>query len=92
MVSPQNLELLISFFEYCFAWDNVDNRWDSYDKKGNNSASVTYKNSAFWNNNNPDVFTSKYNYDNGNAFDNNLWIVQQLIASDSFSKSNYSNK
>ncbi len=59
-------------------------------KKWNNSAFVTYKNAAFWNNGNPDVFTSKY--DNGDVLVNILWIVQQLIASDSFFKSNYSNK
>ena len=72
-----------TIFEYCFAWDNADDGWDSYDKEGDNSASVTYKNSACWNNGNPDVFTGKYDYDNGKSLDTNLWTVQQLIASDS---------
>ena len=81
-----------TIFEYCYSWDNSDDGWDSYDKEGDNSASVTYKNSACWNNGNPDVFTGKYDYDNGKSLDTNLWTVQQLIASDSSFQSNYKNK
>ena len=79
-------------FNYCFAWDNSDDGWDSFDKQGDNSATVTYKHSACWNNGNPDIFTGKYDYDNGAALDKNLWTVQQLIASDSSFESNYKNR
>ena len=79
-------------FNYCYAWDNSDDGWDSYDKEGDNSATVTYKHSACWNNGNPDVFTGKYDYDNGKSLDKNMWTIQQLIASDSSFESNYKNK
>ena len=79
-------------FNYCFAWDNSDDGWDSYDKEGDNSATVTYKHSACWNNGNPNVFTGKYDYDNGKPLDKNMWSVQQLIASDSSFESNYKSK
>ena len=38
--------------------------WDSYDKEGDNSTTVSYLYSACWNNDNPQVFTGKYDYDN----------------------------
>ena len=79
-------------FNYCYAWDNSDDGWDSYDKEGDNSATVTYNHCACWNNGNPDVFTGKYDYDNGKALDKNMWSIQQLIASDSKFESNYNNK
>ena len=79
-------------FNYCYAWDNSDDGWDSYDKKGDNSATVTYKHSACWNNGNPDVFTGKYDYDSGKSLDKNMWTIQQLMESDSNFESNYKNK
>ena len=51
-------------FNYCFAWDNFYAIWDSYDKEGDNSTTVSYLYSACWNNDNPQVFTGKYDYDN----------------------------
>ena len=47
---------------------------------------------ACWNNGNPDVFTGKYDYENGKSLDKNMWAVQQLIQSDSDFESNYNNK
>ena len=79
-------------FNYCFAWDNSDDGWDSYDYEGDNSATVTYKHSACWNNGNPNVFTGKYDYDNAKALDKKMWTIQQIIASDSSYESNYKNK
>jgi len=79
-------------FNFCFAWDNSDDGWDSYDKEGDESAKVQYLHSACWNNGNPDVFTGKYDYDNSKSLDKNLWTVQQLIASDSKFESNYKNR
>ena len=64
-------------------WDNSDDGWDSFDKEGDHSAVVTYLHSACWNNGNPDVFTGKYDYDNGKSLDKNMWTVQQLMSSDS---------
>ena len=78
MVSPQNLELLIFFLNITLLGIMLIIDGIHMIKKWNNSAFVTYKNAAFWN--------------NGNVLVNILWIVQQLIASDSFFKSNYSNK
>ena len=51
-------------FNYCLAWDNSNDGWDSYDKEGINSATVSYFHSSCWNNNNPQVFSDKYDYDN----------------------------
>ena len=79
-------------FNYCFAWDNSDDGWDSYDYEGDNSAIVTYKHSACWNNGNPNVFTGKYDYDSGKPLDKNMWAVQQLMDSDSNFESNYKKK
>jgi hypothetical protein len=79
-------------FNYCYAWDNSDDGWDSYDKEGDNSAVVTYKHCACWNNGNPNVFTGKYDYDSGKSLDKNMWTVQQLMESDSNFESNYKNK
>jgi hypothetical protein len=79
-------------FNYCFAWDNSDDGWDSYDKPGDNSASVQYLHSACWNNGNPDIFTGKYDYNLGRSLDKNMWTVQQLMASDPNFEANYKNK
>ena len=79
-------------FNYCFAWDNSDDGWDSYDKPGDNSASVQYLHSACWNNGNPDIFIGKYDYNLGRSLDKNMWTIQQLMASDSNFEANYKNK
>ena len=79
-------------FNYCFAWDNSDDGWDSYDKPGDNSASVQYLHSACWNNGNPDIFIGKYDYNLGRSLDKNMWTIQQLMASDPNFEANYKNK
>ena len=79
-------------FNYCFAWENSDDGWDSFDKEGDNSSVVTYLHSACWNNGNPDIFTGKFDFDNGKTLDKNMWTVQQLMESDSDFESNYKNK
>ena len=81
-----------NIFNYCFAWDNSDDGWDSYDYEGQASTTVSYLHCGCWNNGNPDVFTGKYDYDNGKVLDKGLWTIQQLIASDSKFESNYNNK
>ncbi|WP_031557315.1 hypothetical protein [Lachnospira multipara] len=79
-------------FYCCYAWDNSDDGWDSYDKSGDVTPDITYTQCACWNNGNPDVFTGKYDYDNGNALDTNLLLVQLIMKKDSSFASNYANK
>ena len=86
------LDAKYTVFNYCFAWDNSDDGWDSFDKEGDNSIEVTYLHCACWNNGNVDVFTGKYDYDNGKELDKNMLSVQQLIESDSNFENNYKNK
>ena len=79
-------------FNYCFAWDNCDDGWDSFDKEGQSTNAVTYLHSACWNNGNPDVVTGKYDYDNGKELDKNMLSIQQLMESDSNFEKNYGDK
>lgn len=78
-------------FEYCYAWDNSDDGWDSYDKAGDKSAKVTYSHSACWNNGNPKVFTGEYDFRRGKSLDKNMWTIQQIMAADSSFANNYAN-
>ena len=79
-------------FNYCYAWDNSDDGWDAFDKEGDVSNSLVINHSACWNNGNVDVFTGKYDYNNGKALDKNMWTIEQLINSDQNFESNYKNK
>ena len=79
-------------FNYCFALDNSDDGWDSYDKEGDNSAIVEYLHSACWNNGNVDVFTGKYDYNKKVSLDKNLRTIQYLMESDQNFESNYNNR
>lgn len=76
-------------FYCCYAWDNSDDGWDSYDKSGDVTPDLTYTQCACWNNGNPDVFTGKYDFDNGDELDTNLLLVQLIMAKDSSFASNY---
>ena len=78
-------------FSYCCAWDNSDDGWDSYDKSGDVTPDISYTYCAVWNNGNPDVFTGKYDFDNGNSLDENLLLVQLIEAQDSSFATNYAN-
>ena len=82
-------------FDNCFSWDNSDNGFNSEVKADSDSEianKVSYYNSACWNNGNIDVFTGKYDYDNGATLDKNLWTVQEMINSDEDFETNYKNK
>ena len=79
-------------FNYCYAWDNSDDGWDAFDKEGDVSNSLVINHSACWNNGNVDIFTGKYDYDNGKPLDKNLWTIEQLIESDKDFENNYNNK
>ena len=72
-------------FEYCYAWDNSDDGWDSYDKSGDKSATVTYLHSACWNNGNTAVYTGEYDKANNFSYgtkdpnleiQNSSWVSQ----------------
>lgn len=76
-------------FTYCYAWDNSDDGWDSFDKAGDVTPDITYTNCAVWNNGNPDVFTGKYDFDHKKALDENLHLVQLIKAKDGSFASNY---
>lgn len=79
-------------FYGCYAWDNSDDGWDSYDKTDGYTYDLSYEQCACWNNGNPDVFTGKYDYDKGNSLDTNLFLVQLISKQDSNYVSNYKNK
>ena len=74
---------------YCFSWENSDDGYDSFDKEGNKTDSVTYNHCACWNNGNPDIFIGKYDYDNSKELDKNMQTIQHLIISDESYEDNY---
>jgi hypothetical protein len=77
-------------FNYCFAWDNSNNGFNYV--RIFNSSELSYLHSGSWNNGNIHVFTGKYDYDNGDPLDKNLWTIQEIIQSDPNFVSNYYNK
>ncbi len=79
-------------FTYCYAWDNSDDGWDSFDKAGDVTPDISYTYCAVWNNGNPNVFTGKYDFDNGKALDENLLLVQLIKAKDSSFASKYAKR
>jgi hypothetical protein len=77
-------------FYGCYAWDNSDDAWDSYDKTDSGyTYDLDYQWCACWNNGNPDVFTGKYDFDNGKSLDKNLFLVELINAQDSSFATNY---
>ena len=54
---------------YCYAWDNGNSGFNY--ARALNSSDLSYLHSGSWNNGNIDVFTGKYDYDNGNPLDKN---------------------
>ena len=78
-------------FYYCYSWDNSDDGWDSYDKSGDLTPSITYENCACWHNGDPNTFTGKWDFDQGNALDTNLLMVQLIIKKSANFKTDYEN-
>lgn len=76
-------------FYACYAWDNSDDGWDSYDKTDGLTYDLSYEECACWNNGNPDVFTGKYDFDNGDALDTNLLLVKLISNKSSSFATNY---
>ena len=79
-----------NIFNYCFAWDNANTGFN-YDRIWN-SSELSYLHSGSWNNGNINVFTGRYDYDNGSPLDKNLWSIKEIIQSDPNFVSNYYNK
>lgn len=77
-------------FYGCYAWENSDDGWDSYDKDSL-TYDLTYTNCACWNNGDPTIFTGEYDYKNGNALDTDLLLVELICNKDSSFASNYKN-
>ena len=77
-------------FNYCFAWDNANSGFNY--ARLFNSSELSFLHSGSWNNGNVDVFTGKYDYDNGNTLDKNLWTIKDIMESDPSFVSNYYNK
>ena len=75
---------------YCFAWDNAYSGF-SYNRILN-SSELSYLHSGSWNNGNINVFTGKYDYDNGKPLDKNLWTIKDIMSTDPNFVSNYYNK
>lgn len=78
-------------FYGCYAWDNSDDGWDSYDKTDGLTYDLSYEECATWNNGNPDIFTGKYDFDNGNLLDTNLLLVELIMEKDPSYAENYAN-
>ena len=74
----------------CFAWDNCNSGFNYVRRY--NSSELNYLNCGSWNNGNINVFTGKYDYDNGYPLDKDLWTIQEIIKSDENYVSNYYNK
>ena len=55
-------------FKYCFSWDNSNNGFSISNHELKNS-SLSYLHSACWNNGNANIFSGKYDYDNGKPLD-----------------------
>ena len=79
-----------NIFSNCYAWDNSNSGFNF--ERSFISSELSYLHSGSWNNGNFDVFTGKYDYDNGNSLDKNLWTIKQFIESDPNFVSNYYNK
>lgn len=76
-------------FYGCYAWENSDDGWDSYDKPGQLTPNLSYEECATWNNGDPTIFTGEYDLKKGNPLDKDLFLVELLMAKDSAFASNY---
>ena len=80
-------------FNNCFAWENSQNGFGYYYWDGKNkNGELTYTHSASWNNGNIDVFSGKYDFENGKQLDKNMWTIQQILKSDENFENNYNKR
>ena len=81
-----------NIFNNCFAWENSQNGFGYYHWDGKNkNGEITYTHSACWNNGNMDVFSGKYDFDNGKPLDKKLWTIQQILKLNKDFEYNYNN-
>lgn len=82
---------LNNYFSHCYSWDNSNNgfTFSSHELK---YSSLYYLHCACWNNGNANIFSGKYDYDNGAPLDKNMLTIQQLIGSDDNFENNYNKK
>ena len=77
-------------FENCAAFDNANYGFSS-GLDSNNPKNISYSHCSSWNNGNIDVFTGKYDFDNGKPLDKNIWIIEKIINIDNNFEKNYKN-
>ena len=78
-------------FYGCYAWENSDDGWDSYDKTDGLTYDLTYEECATWNNGNPTIFTGEYDFNNGDDLDTDLLLVELIMEQSSSFATNYAN-
>lgn len=80
-------------FYGCYAWENSDDGWDSFDKSVSEATrDVVYEECACWDNGHPDTFTGKADYDKRLPLDKNLFLVELFIKQNSSFETNYNNR
>ena len=77
-------------FNYCFAWDNGNSGFNYVREL--NSTDLSYLHSGSWNNGNVNIFTGRYDFDQGKPLDRNLRHIQKIIESDPGFVTNYYNR
>ena len=67
-------------FTNCYAWDNGDDGWDSYDKWGQDYQTYNniYKNCMCWNNGTPALHLGYTDYINGLELDEDLPFIKRI--------------
>ena len=67
-------------FINCYAWENGDDGWDSYDKAGQDQQTynVVYKNCMCWGNGTPSLHLGYRDYINGLELDENLPFIKRI--------------
>lgn len=78
-------------FYGCYAWENSDDGWDSYDKTNGLTLNLSYIECATWNNGDPTIFTGEYDFNHKKPLDTNLLLVQLIMKQDSSFAKNYAN-
>ncbi len=78
-------------FYGCYAWENSDDGWDSYDKTDGLTYDLTYEECATWNNGEPTVFTGEYDFNNGDDLDTDLLLVELIMEQSSSFATDYAN-
>lgn len=77
----------------CYAWENSDDGWDSFDKSTTEATQdVLYDNCACWSNGYADIYTGKRDFDNNLPLDQNLFLVELMVRQSPSFVTNYNNR